>query len=469
MEYPIKFNDEEYDARLGLYQKWLHGDKNKKIKTYSMAAFQTRSDKFIQSAYQKYAEYLYLSASAIINNSDWFVRIYIDESVIHPENPDKNIWLEKLNLLMQDRVQIICVKFPRYYQNGSHEGLLPVMFRYLTLFDPNVTISLFRDIDNIWTAQHQYFIDTWLANGTDVCLYMNNNYKHQQAVGLTANGIILENKFYTTLLSGLWNIKNPNADADASAYPVSIWQKIFAYIESTNDFVMNPEYAGYKYYKNRFLYGFDELALSRVVLPIIINMGLKVYAIPVKIYDTQYFINLFTNPIVSKFLRRVSDHETLATVKDIIVNNYWHMSTENAGLSQYMLCIITNIYFGIIMQQSPFYTSETFINNLKTQIIPSPLLMSIGIFTFKNYTRYNWFPIAGKSECGSAVVNKFLTTNEPISLQEWTANSDLSNGGNGVVPVPAPAPKPMPVPAPQPTPVPAPQPTPQPAPKNYNI
>jgi hypothetical protein len=338
------------------------------------------------------------------------------------------VWAEKINALKQhDKVQIICVQFPRYYANGNHQGLLPVMFRYLTMFDPNVGISLFRDIDNIWTDQHQYFIDQWIERDTDVCLYLNENYKRQQVIGLTENDVILENKFYTTLLSGLWNIRNP----PGGAFSVAIWQKIFGYIESYTAYAFNPEYMGYKYYGARFSYGFDEIALTRVVLPILIDAGATFYSIPVKIYDLDYFNNLFHTPVLAKFLKRVSDRETLDTVKTIMINNYWSMFTENAGLSQYILGIITNIYFGIIMNKSKYYSSETLINNIKNQIIPNPLLMSIGIFTFKNYKRYNWFPIEGKTTCGIDVVNKFLNTNARITLEEWTAGSDLSNFGNG--------------------------------------
>lgn len=436
MEYPLEFYDAEYCPRLGLYQKWIHGNPNQRIeKLYSMSAFQccTSDNGFVlQQDYQKYAEYLALSVQAIIDNSpQWYIRLYIDESILNPDNPESVIWIQKLELLkLQDRVQIICIKFPRYYVNGSHQGLLAVMFRYLTLFDPNVIISLFRDIDNIWTQQHQYFIDEWIDRGDDICLYLNNNYKRQQACSLTQNDVILEDKFYKTILSGLWNIRNPDG-----AFPISIWQKIFAYIESYTDFVNNDEFIDYKFYQTRFVYGFDELALSRVVLPIFIQMGLSVYTIPIKIYDLDYFNNLFDTPVLHKFLGRVSDKQTLITIKKIMIDNYWSMFTENAGLSQYILGIITNIYFGIIMNKSKFYNNDYFINSLKNKIIPIPLLMSIGIFTFKNYVRYSWYPNDTGKISGSEIVDKFLNTNKRITLEEWTAGSDLSNNGNGTPPV----------------------------------
>lgn len=445
--YPVVYEDTDFDSRLGLYQKWVHGNNSQRIeKLYSMSAFQAYTETtgyIIQPEYQKYAEYLVLSVNAILtNSSDWYVRLYIDESILNPDNADSSVWIQKLNVLQQlDRVQIICVRFPRYFDGGSHQGLLPVMFRYLTLFDANVGISLFRDIDNLWTEQHQYFIDQWIDQDTDICLYLNEDYKRQQAIGLTQNDVILEDKYYTTLLSGLWNIRNPTG----GAYPVSIWQKIFGYIESYTAFAFDPIYADCKYYGTRFSYGFDELALTRAVLPVFIDMGLTFYTIPVKIYNLEYFNNLFENPALAKFLRRVADKQTLNTVQTIMINNYWSMFTENAGLSQYMLCIITNIYFGIMMGKSKYYNSEVLVNNIKTQIIPNPLLMAIGIFTFKNFKRYNWFPIAGKVGCGVDIVNNFLQNNTKISLEDWTANSDLSNFGNGTPVVPTP-PNPPPTP-----------------------
>ncbi len=111
---------------------------------------------------------------------DFYVRIYIDESVLTEQNFDSKKWIAILQgFSIFEKVQIICVKMPRYFdeKSKSHEGLLPVLFRYLTLFDPNVNIQLFRDIDNIWTTQHDYFVKEWLDRGDDICLFLNQNYK----------------------------------------------------------------------------------------------------------------------------------------------------------------------------------------------------------------------------------------------------------------------------------------------------
>lgn len=425
--FPLKFEEDEHNLHLGLYQKWLCGDKTQKIeKMYSLSAFQLydKDTGFVQSqGYQKYASYLYLTVTAIIKNSpEWYIRIYIDESVLNPKNPDMPIWKQTLDLIMElPRIQIICVLMPRYYSvtNNCHKELLAVMFRYLCLFDPNTSIILFRDIDNIYTDQHQYFVDKWLERGDDLCLYMNDNYKRQQICGLTPDGLILEDKFYTVLLSGLCSIKKPLGEVISTV----IWQKMFAYIEDYTEFTFNEEYKGYKYYGTRFIYGFDELALTRVLLPIFTQMGLSTYTICTKIYDFEFFTNMFDNPAVDKFMKNLADVETIQKIKQIIIYDYWNISGETSGLAQYMLCILTNIYFGIIMQKSPHYMNEAFISAIKHKIIPNTLLMAIGNFTFKNNHIYNWYSIDGKESCGADVVKKFLATNERITLDEWMAGT----------------------------------------------
>jgi hypothetical protein len=448
MHFPVLYSEEEYNPQLGLYQHYLHGDKNQKIeKMYAMSIFQFYTDQtqFVTYNYQKYAAYLELSVRGIIENtSDWYIRIYMDESLLNPKNPDSILWKQKLEILMrQSRIQIICVKFPKYYliETYNHQGLLAVMFRYLSLFDPNTSIILFRDVDNIWTEQHQYFVDKWLDRGDDICLFLNNDYKRQQVCDLTPDDLILDDTYYITLFGGLWNIRKPLN----TSFSISIWQKMFSYIESYTSFAFKPEYKTYKFYGTRFAYGFDELALSRIALPIFIEMKKTFYIIPLKIYDFEYFSKLFNNPVVNKFLRNISDKETIATVKDILINKYWDMYSPTSGMAQYILCIITNIYFDIIMKKSKYYTSDTFINGLKNQIIPHPLLMSIGIFNFKNFDLYNWYPIDNKSSCGSTTVKKFIETNTKLTLEDWTAGSVQS-------PCPYPCPCPPPCLCPSPTP-----------------
>ncbi len=425
----------EYIPELGCYLKWLHGDQKRSVeKLYCMSAFHsfTKTDGYERyTDYNKYAEYLDVSISSIINNSiDWYVRLYIDDSILAPTNEESVLWHEKLvKLYLLDRVQVISVKMPRYYIAGAncHQGLLAVLFRYLPLFDANTSIMLFRDVDNIWTEQHDYLVNNWLENGEEeLFLFLNQDYKRQQIESLTTTGVILENKFYTSMLSGLWGIRKRHG----YRFPYSIWHKMFAYVESYTDFVDMPAYKQCKYYGVRFTYGFDELMLSRVMLPLLLDMGLSVYAIPIKIYDGDYIANLFDEPILRKFFKMLTRPENISIIRSITINNYWHMTTPNAGLSEYILCLLTNVYYRLITEKNRFYSNDTFINALKYRVYPVPLLMGIGLFTFKNYNKYNWFRTSDRRG-GSDIVQQFLSTNVRLSIEELTATSDLSNNGDG--------------------------------------
>jgi hypothetical protein len=421
------YDQSEYDQKLGCFLKWIHGNPNEIVeKMYSMSVFHfyTELSGFTKHyTYQKYATYLRLSVESILEKTtDWKIRLYIDESILTEKNEESLVWkslLEKFKI--SDRIQIICVKFPQYFfqDSNTHQGLLAVLFRYLALFDPNVGICLFRDIDNIWTEQHNYFVDKWINSNTDICLFLNSGYKRQQISDLTVNDVILEDTFYTTILSGLWNIRKKIG----YIFPISIWQKMFAYTESYTDFVNNIDYINYKFYKVRFTYGFDELILTRITLPIFIDMGLTIYAIPIKIYNIDYFKNLF-NPSINKFLRTITSKSNTDLMLNIILTKYWDMNSHNAGLSQYLICLITNIYYKIITKQS-FIKNEQLINTLKYSIYPVPLLMGIGLFTFKNYYKYEWYPNK-KLIAGTNIVDKFVINNERLSFEDLMAGGQYN-------------------------------------------
>ena len=433
----INFLSKEYIPELGCYIKWLHGEPQPIEKIYCLTAFHffSKNGGYVQNyEYQKYAEYMYLSILSILNSTtDWYVRLYIDESLLSDLNAENKIWKQKIELLFfSPRIQILCVRMPRYFniESECHQGLLPVMFRYLALFDKNTSIILFRDIDNIWTEQHHYFVEKWLNEGTeDIFLFMNEKYKRQEIKELTKTGVILGTDFYTSILSGLWNIRKKIG----YIFPYLLWYRMFAYIEYSTEFVYDKKYENCEYYRNRFTYGFDELMLTRIALPLFLDMGLKVYAIPIIIYDTDYMKNLFDEPSLHKFFKVLTLPQNISIIRNISIENYWHMNTVNAGLSEYILCILTNIYFKIITENTYFSNNSVFMNTLKYKIYNAPLLMGIGLFVFKNYNKYIWFSNNG-IHGGSSIVNKFINNISRLSIQELTSNSDLSNGGDGSEP-----------------------------------
>jgi hypothetical protein len=437
--FPIKFSKSEYNKQLGVYQKWISGNPNQKIeRIYSMSAFQyyDRSRGFIIADYQKYAEYLLISVESIIQNApDWYIRVYIDNSIMHQHNKDRKPWVKTFDkLLGYSQVQIVAVKFPRYYmENDCHQELLPVMFRYLTLFDPNVSIILFRDIDNVYTHQHQYFIDRWLERGDEMCFFMNDKYRRQQIGGLADNGdVILEDVAYTTIFGGVWSIRKPMG----SIFSTSIWQKLFAYIEEYAQCTTITEYRHHKNYKIKFIYGFDELSLSRVAVPIFLAMGFKSYVIPTRIYDVDFINNMFLNEKVQDLLLTISSSETLGIVYNTIIKNYWDLDGPNSGLAQYMVCILTNIYYGIIAGKSRAHSHSCIRNLIKNEIMPSVLLMGIAVFTFRNHQKYSWYNSIDDTDidnptrdhlCGNDVVERYLFTNQRLTLADWSANTYISD------------------------------------------
>jgi hypothetical protein len=356
----------------GCVQKWIHGNPEEKIKKiYSLSVFD-----FVKSSYDKYRVYLKLLINQILK-TDWYIRIYVDK-------PD---WVAEYK---HERIQIIQVEMPLY--SG---GFLPVMFRYLAMFDRNLDVILFRDIDNIWNEQHEYFVDKWLEGKEEIFAFMNENYFRQEMVGFSGEDVVLGNVYYLSVLSGLWGIRRSGLNLSAL-----LWQRLFAYIETITDFVYDDEYAGLSQYKNRFLYGFDELAMSRVLFPTFINMGLKVYAVPIKIYDEPYIKKLVDDVRMKRFLRGFIAEIDMPEVRHTLLN-YWDMESETAGASQYILYVLTNICFRIINKESRLYSADFFINLLKYQIYPVPVLMGIGLFAFHNFRIYNL-------ESAEELVDKFL-------------------------------------------------------------
>ena len=139
----MEYLENEYNDQLGCYLKWIHGNSDQIIdKLYSISALHYHNKNGYtknENGFYKYAEYLQLNVLSILNNTpEWYVRVYIDESILTEINEEYMIWGGVLNILKQyDKVQIICVKMPIYFfeEYKCHNGLLSVLFRYLVLFD----------------------------------------------------------------------------------------------------------------------------------------------------------------------------------------------------------------------------------------------------------------------------------------------------------------------------------------------
>ncbi len=434
----MEYSAAEYNKSLGCYIKWVHGDPDQVIdRLYCMSAFHffTRDTGFIlNDKYKKYAEYLYVSVLSIVEHKDSFVRVYFDDSVIAGANKERAVWQGIINKLKIDNVQLVFIKMPRYYSAADqcHQGLLATLFRFLPVFDPAVRLCIFRDIDNIWTEQDDYFIDRWLNGATsgtaeDIFLFMNENYKRSEPNGLTRTDILMSAKQYNTILAGIWALKKRQP-----VYDVQLWQRMFAYIETYSDVLCAPNYAGYRFYNVRFTYGCDELSLSRIFIPMVLAQGHRIFCLPIKIYDADSINSLFSNVPIGKFTKTLFGADANPTqLRDFTLGKYWNFMMSNAGLPQYIICLLSNIYFRIAARKSRVFKNEQIIAHIKDRVYPVPLLMGVGLFTFSNYKKYSWYT-SGNVKRGRDLVDDVVNNSLVPSLAEWTAGSDLSNNWEGV-------------------------------------
>ena len=100
--------------------------------------------KVLNSALDQYRRYL----------PDWIIRIYIDNTIpIQNYKNNKAIPNETKVVLdkffINNNCEIFKVDCDYFSSNGKHYNLIQVIFRYLTLFDENVTTCFCGDIDNI--------------------------------------------------------------------------------------------------------------------------------------------------------------------------------------------------------------------------------------------------------------------------------------------------------------------------------
>lgn len=376
-----------FHPEFGLSLDYIHGDPTQSIeKCICMSVFHLFIDgHFVQhTVYYKYMQYLLLSVSSIQTNfPGWYVRIYLDDSVFSKQNAESELWKRAFAILKKyPRLQIVRVHFPNHYNETtrSHTGLLATMFRFLVLFDPKVKYCIFRDIDNIWTTHDLYFINEWIASGCDGMLYLDENYRKQEIQQLTPTDVIREGRDYISVFAGIWGFHTPNP------LPVTLWHRMMFYAEQQSKFVYSSRYVQYKFYKVPFIYGFEELALSRILIPKLIEMNKSFYTIPIRIWNIDAFNQLFDERVLALHEAIGLHGDTRDLVRIIITDRYWDMTSHQSGLAQFLLTILTNLYQRIITDDTRFdvYTE------LLCDIYPIPFMMSLGMFVFKNFIKYTW-------------------------------------------------------------------------------
>lgn len=378
-------------VKLGIQTKYIIGNKNERIdKLVSMVAFHLYiGQNFVQHTYYyKYAQYLLESVKYILNNSEWHVRLYIDDSLTSPKNKEKSVWIDVLELFTKyKRLQVVHVTFQQYYDktNSCHKGLLATLFRYLVLFEDNVNVCIFRDIDNIWTEQDFYFTNQWINSGCDGVMYLDNNYRKQEITKLTQYDVLRTGEHFLSVFAGIWGYR-----LHYEALPPTLWHKLLFYTLDSNKFVYKQIYSRTKFFAIPFIYGFEELAISRVLIPELINQNKRFYVVPIKIWSIDHFKRLFNEQLESFYDEIGLQTNTRKKVEQCILQQYWDMTSCNSGKAQLLLGMLTNIYYKIITKQSKRFSSNKHLIDILINMYPKPFLMSLGLFFFKNFIKYQW-------------------------------------------------------------------------------
>lgn len=369
---------------LGLELTFIHGDPDQHIpRCISMSVFHLYIEgNFVQHVYYyKYIQYLLLSVMyASQNNRDWMIRLYTDDSIISPKNKESEQWKRAMHIFRRlPNVQIINIKFPNHYIDDvkCHKGLLGAMFRFLPLFDTKVDICIFRDIDNIWTQHDFYFVNQWIDSSAQGMLYLDYNYRKQEISELTQSDVIRTGKEILSVFAGVWGFKG--------TISVTWWHKMFYYIEQSNSFVYLPKYKGYKFYKIPFIYGFDELVLSKILVPGLMKQD-DFYVVPIQIWNTFSFSRLFDS-ITKEFHTEIGlVGETRRDIQYLFVHRYWDMESSQSGLAQFLLGLLSTLYFRVITEDTRFNKYKDVLKG----IYPIPFLIAIGSYYFKNLLKYRW-------------------------------------------------------------------------------
>ncbi len=123
-----------------------------KLKVISLTLFRPKANRN-QRAIDYFSGALAYAQNANKVFKGYIVRIYIDYSILSTKYSEtEKIWKPLLNQLQKhDNVQIVKYYCPLFSvtEEGFHYMYISSMLRILSLFDPDVGISVFRDIDSI--------------------------------------------------------------------------------------------------------------------------------------------------------------------------------------------------------------------------------------------------------------------------------------------------------------------------------
>jgi len=341
--------------------------------------------KVLYNALKTYEKYL----------PDWTIRLYIDNTIpiygADGTTPDidsqvslpdetKAVLNEFLNT-ENINLELMLVENISFIKNNKHYKLIPVIFRYLSMFDPSVTTCFIGDIDNLCT-RHLAEILKIFSTSTSKFLIFKPTSSYSRPY--------FDNKCIDNFLAGMIGF---NKDIDTIINP-KIWSCLLKFI----DYYYQKLYVETGILKHTkcttsvtldspFYYGFEESGFTTIFAYLINQRALPITTIPL-IFEISLIPHEFTGYCLINNIYKYVHNDLLEYISNLIgikfFQNYKNLcilySTMYMPIFSVIIQIIHHLYFEKI--------TEITINNKLIQCfynIDDPNLVSV----------FNVFPFIG--------------------------------------------------------------------------
>ena len=204
-----------------------------KLKVYSVSIFRPK----IRN--KRFAEYIKGLFNIIdtftkiyLPEDGWILRIYTDQSLLssnykYDDDSDVNSWNGKTENYawvdgiskIQERKNVQLVKydfesFKDPTDSEYHIGYFGTVVRFMSMFDTDVELSVFRDINKIPTTYDKNIIDQWIQSGSLFHFYINSTYQpmhfiyYKQKLTTYIKYRDSINTLSAGLLAGFWSVRH---------------------------------------------------------------------------------------------------------------------------------------------------------------------------------------------------------------------------------------------------------------------
>jgi hypothetical protein len=262
---------------------------------------------------------------------DWIIRLYVDDTIPNDEN-DKSLPTQAVKVIhffkTDTKAELFNVSFDEFKQNKKHYSLIPVLFRYLALFDNKINTCFMGDVDNVCSLHLADILKTFSKSDNEVLIfkpvssYDRNLTQSKCADNFLAGMIAFKKKSGTVLNSDIWH---------------SFFIFIDDYFKNMSSAVQSNKCTiQFNTIKSPFYYGFEENGLTAVFALVFNKLKTKVMTIPlcwdtgmsteILLYSIKYneidgLSNDFKNFLVDFLKLKVDNNENLFTN----LNNYLYI------------------------------------------------------------------------------------------------------------------------------------------------